>query len=346
MKSIALFVVGAKGLLAAETLRLAAAHPNVVECHAFSRTPLADLRVVHPHLPQQQTVRALTELPDALAEALLRGPAAVILATPHGVAKKLWLQLQLDLALLEVDCDALRVIDLSDDHRLGPLEDSGSHPDQIWHYGLPELHPIPADARRVAVAGCFATAMQLAVMPLERAGLLQAGQPLILHGVTASSGSGAQAQPGTHHPYRRNDFHPYALDGHRHEKELCHARNFLVAPSLVFLPYSAPLGRGIYLTAHLPLHSGVTPEQLQEAFDRQYCASPFVELCAAQAPHLRAVVGSNRAAIGWHQRTGFAQVFVALDNTIKGGAGQGLQCLNLMFGLPETTGLPLAGLGY
>lgn len=338
MKPLPLFVVGAKGLLAAETLRLAAAHPMVSTCHAFSRIPLHDLRAIHPQLPQLQPVQALEEFGNTLAAALKNGPAALVLATPHGVAASLWKQLQKDLAKHAVDLDLLYVVDLSEDHRLEAQKE--------WCYGLPELHSIHDTTRRVAVAGCFATAMQLAVMPLARAGLLESQAPLILHGVTASSGSGAQAKAGTHHPYRRNDFHPYALQGHRHEKELCHKRNFAAAPPVVFLPYSGPLGRGIYLTANLSLKQGKTTQQLADAFQMAYTNAPFVELLPNEAPRLRAVAGSNRAAIGWNQRKGLAQIFVALDNTIKGGAGQGLQCLNLMCGLPETTGLPQAGLGY
>jgi N-acetyl-gamma-glutamyl-phosphate reductase common form len=345
LKPITVCVVGAKGLLAAETLRLAADHPHIANCIAFSRTPMSDLRVVHPHLPNAQPVRALTDLSDVLADALKVGTTALIFATPHGVSGELWTKVEQELNTRDVETTQLRVVDLSEDHRLGSAGsvDDGSGG---WSYGLPELHPINTDVRRVAAAGCFATAMQLAVMPLVRASLVDVGLPFILQGVTASSGSGATATVGTHHPYRRNDFHPYALAGHRHEKELCHKRNFELAPQLVFLPYSAPLGRGIYLTAHLPLLPNIGAEQLQECFVNAYANAPFIQLLENEAPHLRAVAGSNRVAIGWNHHPRMAQVFVALDNTIKGGAGQGLQCLNLMCGLAETTGLPMAGHGY
>jgi len=338
VKKIPLFVVGAKGLLAAETMRLALSHPHLHPIHAFSRTELTDLRDVHPQLSAPIAVRSLHELPTALSTALQYGPTALVFATPHGVAGSMWTNLQKQLLQGGVDAKSLYLVDLSEDHR---LEKNGP-----WHYGLPELHEISASTRQVAVAGCFATAMQLAVMPLQRAELLDSNAPFILNGVTASSGSGAVAKQGTHHPFRQSNFHPYALNGHRHEKELCHSRNFATQPQVVFLPFSGPLGRGIYLTAHLTLQNRTTPDDLHQAFQSTYADQPFIELIADQAPQLRSVIGSNRAAIGWNQRSGMVQVFVALDNTIKGGAGQGLQCLNLMLNLPQTTALPLAGLGY
>lgn len=341
MNPIPLFLVGAKGLLAAETLRLAATHPGVGSIHAFSRTALSDLREVHPQLPGPLPVSALCELGTQLAAALAIGAAALVLATPHGVSSSLLPELFAELDTLGASTTELRIIDLSDDYRLG---DTGSA--DGWFYGLPELHELPLSARKVAVAGCFATAMQLAVVPLERAGLLQGGQPLVLQGVTASSGSGAVAKQGTHHPYRRADFSPYALGGHRHEKELGHARNFAAPPQIIFLPYSAPLGRGIYLTAHLTLAAGTSEGEVQAAFEHAFAKQPFIQLHKDGVPKLRAVSGSNRAAIGWNLRGGLAQVFVALDNTIKGGAGQGLQCLNALFDFPITTGLPIAGHGY
>ena len=338
MKQIPLFVVGAKGLLAAETMRLALSHPQLHPIHAFSRTALADLRDVHPQLASSLAVRSLHELPQALIGAVQNGPTALVFATPHGVAASMWEGLQKQLKGSSVDTSELYLIDLSEDHRLKS--------DGQWSYGLPELHEISSSVRKVAVAGCFATAMQLAVIPLQRAQLLDPHSPLILNGVTASSGSGAVAKQGTHHPYRQSNFHPYALNGHRHEKELCHSRNFAMEPQVVFLPYSGPLGRGIYLTAHLSLQGGTTSNDLQQVFQSAYADQPFIELIANHAPQLRSVIGSNRAAIGWNQRSDIVQVFVALDNTIKGGAGQGLQCLNLMLDLPQTTALPLAGLGY
>lgn len=340
--STPLFIVGASGLLAAETLRLADGHPQLGPCFAFSRNGQADLRELHPQLAANLPVKGLEEIPASLASALQHGNAALVFATPHGVSKTLWPQLRDQLTNLGANLDSLYVVDLSEDYRCG---DHVGEEDE-WAYGLPELHRIDPDCRKVAVAGCFATAMQLAILPLHQAGLLAPSTPLLIHGVTASSGSGAVAKQGTHHPYRSSNFHPYALNGHRHEKELLHSRNFQHAPSVVFLPYSAPLGRGIYLTASLTTNAGSDLDLLAQSFQASYQEQPFVQLVGEQAPQLRAVIGSNRAAIGWNLRHGVAQVHVALDNTIKGGAGQGLQCLNLMLGLDQKTGLPLNGLGY
>lgn len=342
MTRIPVFVAGARGLLAGEFLRLLAGHPGLVLAGASSRGGEGSLAAAHPHLAgaaalcPDAPLLAHDALAPRLREALERGPAALLLAMNHGETAPLWEGLR---AALGEAAARLAVVDLSADFRLPPAGDG-------WSYGLPELHPVRAGDRRIAAAGCFATAMQLAIVPAARAGLLAPGAPLVVHGVTGSSGSGAQPKPGTHHPHRHDNLWAYAWEGHRHEAEVTAARNFPSgAPPLHFTACSGPFSRGIHLCAVLPLARPVGAEEARAAYAAAYAGAACVKVLESGTPQLRAVVGSNRADLAAGVRGGMLHAFVALDNVVKGGAGQGMQCLNLALGLPETAGLPLAGLG-
>jgi N-acetyl-gamma-glutamyl-phosphate reductase common form len=342
MSATPVFVAGARGLLAGEFLRLLAQHPGLTLGGASSRGGEGTLADAHPQLAGAAALRpperllAHAELAPRLADALARGPAALLLAMNHGETAPLWEELR---AAVGAGAERLTVVDLSADHRLPPAGDG-------WSYGLPELHPVAPGARRIAAAGCFATAMQLAIVPAARAGLLAPAQPLIVHGVTGSSGSGAQAKPATHHPHRHDNLWVYAWEGHRHEAEVTAARNFPAgAPPLHFTACSGPFSRGIHLSAVLPLARALTSTAARECYAEAFRDAACVRVLDAGTPQLRAVTSSNRADLAAGVRGEMLHVYVALDNVVKGGAGQGLQCLNLALDLPETAGLPLAGLG-
>lgn len=342
MTRIPVFVAGARGLLAGEFLRLLAGHPGLELAGASSRGGEGSLADAHPQLAGAEALcpgahlLSHAELAPRLAAALARGPAALLLAMNHGETAPLWEGLQ---GALGATAARLCVVDLSADFRLPPAGEG-------WSYGLPELHPLPRGASRIAAAGCFATAMQLAIVPAARAGLLAPQRPLVAHGVTGSSGSGAQPKPGTHHPHRHDNLWAYAWEGHRHEAEVVAARNFPAgAPPLHFTACSGPFSRGIHLSAALPLARALTGAEARAVYAEAYAAKPCVRVMESGTPQLRAVTGSNRADLAAGVRGEMLHVFVALDNVIKGGAGQGMQCLNLAFGFPETAGLPLAGLG-
>jgi len=341
-KTVPVHVVGARGLLAGEFLRLLEAHPVLRLAGAYAREPQGTLRDCHPHLGVDHALTAPDGLTEALTADLARGSAVLLLALPHGASRGFWETLR---SALGEAPEGLQVVDLSQDFRLEGAEPAG-WPD--WHYGLPELHPLPDDCARVAAPGCFATAVQLATVPAARAGLLAAGAPLVVNAVTGSSGSGAVPKSGTHHPHRDGDYWAYAVDGHRHEAEMLAPRNFPAgAPPLHFAAHSGPFRRGIHVSAVLPLADGVDASAVRHAYESAYAGAPFLQVLAAGAtPHVRHVAGSNRVDLAVGMRHGAAQVQLALDNTLKGGAGQALQCLNLMLGLPQTAGLPVNGLGY
>jgi N-acetyl-gamma-glutamyl-phosphate reductase len=252
------------------------------------------------------------------------------------------------------------VLDLSADFRLSDPEryrvaygQAVASPDELsrFVYGLPELGREPIrGAHRVAAPGCFATALQLAVLPAAEARVLDERRPWVLNGITGSSGSGNEPKPATHHPHRHGNLWAYSVGGHRHEAELAQKLEPLGArPPLAFVAHSGPFARGIHLTATLPLARRLETAEARALYVERYRDEPFVEVLDetrdSATPDLRSVVGSNRASLAVFVRGEVLVVLATLDNLVKGGSGQGLQCLNLMLGLPETTGLPRAGLG-
>jgi N-acetyl-gamma-glutamyl-phosphate reductase len=351
--TVPLFVAGASGMLAGELLRLVEQHPGLALAGAFSRTE-ARLADVHPHCPVDVVTQPGEALPGAVAAALTESErAALVLALPHGSSVETFVALR---DALGADVERVCVVDLAADFRLRDPQryraaygapHAAPHELAGFVYGLVEHRREEiVGARRVAAPGCFATAMQLAVLPAARAGLLDAQRAWVLDGVTGSSGSGRDPKPATHHPHRHGNLWAYALDGHRHEAELAQALDGLgIAAPLHFVPHSGPFARGIHLTAHLPLARATDVDAVRAVYADAYADQPFVEVLREGVPDLRRVVGSNRASLAVHVRGELLTVLLTLDNMIKGGAGQGLQCLNLMLDMPETWGLARSGLG-
>jgi N-acetyl-gamma-glutamyl-phosphate reductase len=345
-------LIGTSGMLAGEFLRLAAEHPELEIGGLVSREPGRALSELHPHLVGPATIDE-AEATARLRERASAGAAvALVLGLPHRASALAWRSLS---AALGEAAANVRVVDLSADYR---LRDPAlyarwykeEHPDPAglaeFVYGLPEIAREPLEgARRVAAPGCFATALQLATWPAAARGWLLEREPWHFSAVTGSSGSGVTPTPGTHHPFRHANLWAYGLEGHRHEAELGQMLAHLgQKPELLFVPHSGPFARGIHLTAMLPLAKPVDAAEARAAYREAYAGRAFVRVLD-EAPDLRRVVGSNSAALTPRVRGRTLVVLATLDNLIKGGAGQALQCLNLMFGWPETAGLPRHGLG-
>lgn len=349
------WVLGARGMLAGEFLRLLEGHPVLRLAGAVTREP-DDLARAHPHLAAAGLLAIDVDgAHDAIGSALASGErAAVVVALPHGESAGVWLRLEEQLG---GEVERLLLVDLAADFRLrDPDRYRASYgrehpaPETLaaFTYGLPELvgRDVIARSARVAAPGCFATAMQLAVFPAAKAGLLDTSRPLLMHAVTGSSGSGNVPGPGTHHPHRDGNLWAYALDGHRHEAELEQALEAVGVHAPVHLsPHSGPFVRGIHLAASLPLAAPIDAAVAQRVFADFFAGQPFVRVLSEGVPDLRSVVGSNTALVRTSVRGPVLTVLVTLDNLLKGGAGQALQCLNLMLGLAETSGLPRSGMG-
>jgi LysW-gamma-L-alpha-aminoadipyl-6-phosphate/LysW-L-glutamyl-5-phosphate reductase len=212
-------------------------------------------------------------------------------------------------------------------------------------YGLPELNRAQIRrARWVASPGCFATTIELGLLPLAEAGMLHGSVDVV--GITGSSGAGAVPTATTHHPVRAGNLRTYKPLEHQHTPEILAALTAAGGnlTGLHFVPVSAPLARGIFATAFVRVPAGVTEAELRELYRVRYAKERFVRVPSARLPEVVAVSGSPFAEVGIslgpvEGEARVLTVFSVLDNLIKGGAGQAVQNLNLMLGVDEATTL-------
>lgn len=336
-------IVGGTGYTGVELLRLLAQHDDVEVVAITSRGEAGRrLDTLFPNLRGHYDL-AFQE-PDV---ALLASCDVVFFATPHNVAMQM---------VPELLAAGTRVVDLSADYRIRDAElwsrwygEPHASPELLAEavYGLPELHREQIrDARLVACAGCYPTAIQLGLMPLLKAGVV-APQGLIASAASGASGAGRQARVDNLLSETAGSFKAYGVSGHRHlpeiEQGLAEMTDSPV--SLTFVPHLLPMVRGIHATLFARLTD--TAADLQALFEASYRDEPFVDVLPEGIyPQTRTVKGANRCQLGVTVPQGRDTVVVmsTIDNLVKGASGQALQCMNIMFGLPETTGLGQVGL--
>lgn len=330
-------ILGASGYGGGELLRLLAAHPARPQLRGITRTHAGKpFHTVHPNL------RGVVQgnFDGAVDwEWLGKSPTPVLFgAMPHGELAKQYTQLMSDAG--SALADRLTIVDLSADFRIQDITLSskyykGEHPCPgelpSFVYGLPEWQrDAIKGARRVANPGCFATALQLALLPLAGLDL----KHIAIAGATGSSGSGMAASETTHHPTRANDFRAYKILKHQHEAEAIQLmRSLGIEGVLSFVPHSAPIVRGIFCTVQL-----LDVPNARERFEKTYAKAPFIRM-VDDTPRLAAVNGSNFVDIGVVTEGRATVVMIALDNLGKGMASQAVQNMNLATGLDETDGL-------
>ena len=334
-------VLGASGYSGQEFARLALAHPGLALAALVSREhagrPAAALL---PGLdPRAVLVPPVVDL--AAMEALLEGGAfdTLVACLPHGA----WRALEAERpALARLPA---RIVDLSADHRDGSASAAGGEP---YRYGLPEaFRDSLAAASRVANPGCYPTAAALALLPAAEAHWL-AG-PAMVSALSGVSGAGRSASIRTSFVELDGGASLYkAGTEHQHvaEMERALARIAGGAVPVGFAPQLVPMARGILLTASAPLAQPVSPAEAHARYASRYADEPFVRVLDAGAwPETRAVRSSNRCDVAVTTLHGGRTLFVssALDNLVKGAAGQAVQNLNLMLGWPEDTGLAKDG---
>jgi N-acetyl-gamma-glutamyl-phosphate/LysW-gamma-L-alpha-aminoadipyl-6-phosphate reductase len=229
-----------------------------------------------------------------------------------------------------------------------------AHPELLKEaaYGLPELHRQEIrGARLVACPGCMATATVLALAPLVKADLVEKNR-IVVDVKIGSSGAGSKPSIASHHPERFSGVRPYKVIGHRHIAEIEQELNGLTDESVTvsFTPHAVNVVRGILATIHVFSKNPLTSKEVWKIIRRQYECEPFIRFVKYQKgpyqlPDPKVTMGTNFCDIGFEldPRANRLVLFSALDNMVKGASGQGVQCLNIVMGLDESTGLKSTG---
>jgi len=336
--SIKVGIVGGTGYTGVELLRLLAAHPAVELAVITSRgeagTPVAQM---FPNL--RGRVDLSFTVPDTAA---LAACDVVFFATPNGIAMKEAGEL-LDMGV--------KVIDLAADFRIKDVAEwekwygmAHASPSLVTEavYGLPEFNrEAIRSARLVANPGCYPTAVQLGFMPLLRAGVVDPAS-LVADCKSGVSGAGRKAEVHTLFAEAGDNFKAYGVPGHRHLPEIRQGLSGVCGRpvGLTFVPHLTPMIRGIHATLYARLTDPSV--DLQALFERTYAGEPFVDIMPAGShPETRSVRGANSCRIAVHRPQGgdVVVVLAAIDNLVKGAAGQAIHNMNLISGLPETTGI-------
>jgi N-acetyl-gamma-glutamyl-phosphate reductase len=348
MRRFRAVVIGGSGYGGAELIRRLLIHPDVELTRVASVDHVGEpLGAVHPPL----TGRTPLRFEDLSAGEAAKGCDVALLGLPHRVSAQ-------KVPEILAAAPSIKIVDMSGDFRLKNAAAyaryyGGAHPHPEllgrFVYGLPELNrEAIRGAQAVASPGCFATTIELGLLPLARAGRL--GGVVQVVGITGSSGSGVAPSLATHHPIRAVNLKTYKVLEHQHTPEIEEtlAQAGARGLELRFVPVSAPLTRGILATSFVELPASETPETIADLYARAYDREPFVRFVRDRLPEVAAVAGSNFAEVGFtlgEARGGSRTLAVvsAADNLIKGGAGQAIQNMNLMLGLSETASLEDSG---
>lgn len=335
-------IIGASGYAGEELIRLLHGHPNVEIAHLTSERHTGEristlyshlLNIYNKELESMEDVRSIAADSDVL-----------FIALPHGHAMKI---------AKSVSDLPLRIIDLGADYRFADTSvyEAWYHvdhidPDADRAYGLAELYRDQVrSAHIIGNAGCYTTASILALAPLVKARLVQMDS-ILVDAVSGVSGAGRTPKESTHFPEFYDSFTAYGAVSHRHTPEIEQALSNVggAAVTINFTPHLAPISRGILATCYAKMNEGVTPEQIDTTFAEMYADEFFIRLLGRGAyPATKYVRGTNFCDIAWHidPRTQRVIVFSAIDNLVKGAAGQAIQNMNIAFGLDERAGLDL-----
>lgn len=334
-------IVGGTGYTGVELLRLLAQHPDV-ELTAITSRKEAGMPVAEMFPSLRGRVSLAFSTPD---DAPLKSCDVVFFATPNGVA------MQQTRELLDA---GVKVIDLAADFRIQDVAEwskwygmEHACPDLVAEavYGLPEINRDKIKgARLIANPGCYPTAVQLGFLPLVEAGVIETGW-MVADCKSGVSGAGRKAEIGALFAEASDTFKAYAVPGHRHLPEIRQgvARMAGHDVGLTFVPHLTPLIRGIHATLYAKLSKDV---DLQALFEARYAGESFVDVMPAKShPETRSVRASNLCRIAVHRPQGgeggnnVVVVLSVIDNLVKGAAGQAVQNMNILFGLPETRAL-------
>jgi len=343
-------VIGGSGYAGGELLRLLIPHPEADITLVTSRRFAGEhVHMVHPNLRGMTTLKFAPLDLSTLAESC----DLVFSAAPHGSS------MEMVPTLLE---QGVKVVDVSADFRLRDPEDyprwygwKHAHPELLGQAvsGIPELHRDEIEkADLVACPGCMAISSILALAPVVKAGFIDE-ERIVIDAKIGSSGGGSEPTLASHHPERFGGVRPYKVVGHRHtaeiEQELASIGGGEV--KVAFSPHAVNAARGLLATCHVWLTQPVGGRDVWRAYRGLYDGEPFIRIVKYrkglyQLPDPKVVLGTNFCDIGFELDEHVERLVVlsAIDNLVKGAAGQAVQCFNIMLGLDERTGLDMIGI--
>lgn len=331
-------IYGGSGYGGSELLRILLFHPNA-EVVTVTANEHAGKAVASVH----QNLRGLTDLVFDVAPETLDDIDVVFLAMPHGQAASIVPKLPANISVIDLSGD-FRLSDADQIKQYYGRDDADTELQSKFVYGLTETNRKAIRAAKlIANPGCFATATLLALAPMLSSGL--AAGKIIVDAKTGSSGSGAKPAANTHHPQRSNSFYAYKPFRHQHLPEIeQHLAEIgrVVSGDIVFMTHSLPVSRGIFASCYFELKEEMTTEMLRNIYTDFYKDAFFVRMVET-SPDINWVKGTNFCDISVNAAGRNAVVFSAIDNLVKGAAGQAVQNMNIMHGFPENTGLLLTG---
>ena len=337
-------IIGASGFTGAELLRICASHPDLNVVAATGNTEAGN-RVADLYPSLAAAYGEMTFV--ANDESVIADADLVFLGLPHGASQSM---------VPDLRGSVKHVVDLAADFR---LDDPGLYP--TWYgeahaapellddfvFGLPEFFRSDLDgAELIAAPGCYVTTSALALGPLVKAGLIEPSG-IVVDAASGVSGAGRPPKPNTTFCAVDADFTAYGLLNHRHtpEIEMAIGRHAGTDVQVLFTPHLAPMNRGILATCYARPTGSISTDAAMACLHAAYDDETFV-VVSERSPSTKATLGSNSCHVTARvdERTGWLIVIAALDNLVKGASGQAVQCANLALGLPETTGLTVAGM--
>jgi N-acetyl-gamma-glutamyl-phosphate reductase len=328
MAKIKIGIVGGAGYTGGELIRLLLNHPGVEVSFIHSRSNAGKpVHTIHQDLLGETDLNFSGELSDAVD--------VLFLCLGHGESKKFLSENKI--------ADAVKVIDLTNDFRLNLYSETGNLPagkqNRKFIYGLPELNRDKIKtAQNIANPGCFATAIQLGLLPLAKAGLLN---DVYTTGITGSTGAGQSLAATSHFSWRANNIQAYKTLTHQHLDEIGESLLHLQPAGdvdLSFVPWRGDFTRGIFVSS--TLRCELSLEELHILYTSFYEGHPFTHI-SKDAIFLKQVINTNKAVIQLEKAGNKLVVHSAIDNLLKGASGQAVQNMNLLFGIHETMGLKL-----
>lgn len=317
-------IVGGTGYTAGEMIRLLLNHPNIDIEFVYSTSKSGEpITAVHGDL--------LGETDLKFSQTLSPDIDILFLCMGHGNSS--------DFLKSHEVSSTTKIIDLSRDFR---SKANSTFKHRAYTYGLPELDKgTIRSAENIANPGCFATAIQLALLPFVQASLFQKGNDVHTHGITGSTGAGSSLSGTSHFSWRNNNVSVYKALKHQHIGEIqeqLHHLNSSFESKLNFIPVRGNFTRGIFISAYTPCNASL--DEVTAAYQKYYKKSPFVHL-SDDPLHLKQVVNTNKCLLHLEKQEGQLIITSIIDNLLKGAAGQAVQNMNLMFGFDEHAGLQL-----